>query len=137
MFSIHSQSIAPRPARKRRQGGFTLVELLIAMVVMAIGLLGAAQMVPLAMAGVKQAGLRTRSVQMAQQKLDDLKAADYSAAALIAGNYTETADRVTLAWTIVDDTPVPGAKEIRLNASWPSIRGTQVSHFVTFLTSGQ
>jgi Tfp pilus assembly protein PilV len=114
-----------------------LIELLIAIVVMAIGLLGAAQMIPLAMAGVTQAGQRTRSVQFAQERLDDLRAADFSDAALTAGTYTETIENMTLSWTIADSIPVPNTKRIQLTASWPTIRGTQTSSFTTFLSSGQ
>lgn len=122
------------PARER---GFSMVELLIAMVVMAIGMLGAAQMIPLAMAGVTQAGLRTRSVQLAQDRLDNLRANDFDAAPLTAGTYSETVDPITVSWTITDNDPMPGTKRIELQASWPSIRGTQNSNFSTFLTSGQ
>ena len=122
----------PAGARER---GFSMVELLVAMVVMAIGLLGAAQMIPLAMAGVTQAGLRTKSVQLAQQRLDQLGAAEYDS--VTAGTYSETQDPITLSWTITDDDPLAGTKRVAMEASWPSVRGMQTTNFSTFLTSGQ
>lgn len=126
----------PIGVRPRQERGFSLVELLIAMVVMAIGLMGAAQMIPLAMAGVTQAGIRTKSVQLAQDRLDNLRSNDFTAAALTAGTYTETVDPITVSWTITDDDPLPGTKRIELQASWPTIRGTQTSNFSTFLSRG-
>ena len=120
-----------------RERGFSMVELLIAMVVMAIGLLGAAQMIPLAMAGVTQAGMRTRSVQLAQERLDELTSNDFDASVLNAGTYSETADNTTLDWTIADDNPYPGTKRIDLTVSWVTSRGTQTSSFTTYLSGGR
>lgn len=122
---------------RRRDGGFSLIELLVAMTVLGIGLLTTAQMVPLAMAGVSQAGLRSRSVQFAQERLDDLKASDFDSAALTAGDYQEVVDNITLDWTITDSEPLPNSKRIDLTASWPSIHGTQSSSFTTYLYDGQ
>ncbi len=122
---------------RRRDGGFSMIELLIAMSILGIGLLSTAQMVPLAMAGVAQAGLRSRSVQFAQERLDDLKASDFDSAALIAGTYQEVVDNITIDWTITDDDPLPDTKRIDLTASWPSVHGTQTTAFITYLTEGQ
>ena len=140
MVTTHAQLAANEPPigeRSRRERGFSMVELLIAMVVMAIGLMGAAQMIPLAMAGVTQAGMRTRSVQIAQERLDDLVSKDYDASVLNAGTYSETVDNTTLDWTIADDSPVPGTKRIDLTVSWVTARGTQNSSFTTFLSGGR
>ena len=123
-----------RRAGRRPNRGFSLIELLIAMSVLGIGLLSTAQMVPLAMAGVTQAGLRSRSVQFAQERLDDLKASDFDSAALTAGDYQEVVDNITLDWTITDSEPLPNSKRIDLTASWPSIQGTRSSSFTTFLS---
>jgi prepilin-type N-terminal cleavage/methylation domain-containing protein len=128
---------AGRASRRRRAAGFSVVELLIAMVVMAIGLLGAAQMIPLAMAGVTQAGNRSRSVQLAQERLDDLMGSDFDSSALIAGTYSEAVDNTTIDWTIADDSPVPGTKRIDLTVSWQTSRGTRSSSFTTYLSGGR
>jgi type IV pilus modification protein PilV len=136
MHHLLQRRIRPR-RRAHRARGFSLVELLIAMVVMAIGLLGAAQMIPLAMAGVTQAGIRTRSVQLAQERLDELVTNDYEAAVLNAGTYSETVDNTTIDWTIADNIPVPGTKRIDLAVSWVTSRGTQTSSFTTYLSGGR
>mgnify|MGYP001108074209 CR=1 FL=1 len=67
--------------------GFSLVEVMIAITFLGIGLLAVAQFIPLGMAGITQARVRTNAVQAAQLRLDDLKSEDFSSAALTAGLY--------------------------------------------------
>jgi type IV pilus modification protein PilV len=130
-------TVAPaRRGRRSRSEGFSLLETMIAMVVLGIGLLGVAQMIPLALAGVTQAGLRTSAVQAAQQRLDNLRSSEFADAALQAGTYTETLNGYSLAWTITDDDPVEGSKRIALTASWETVHGTRTTDLSTFITRG-
>lgn len=115
--------------------GFSLVEVMIAITFLGIGLLAVAQFIPLGMAGITQARVRTNAVQAAQLRLDDLKSEDFSSAALTAGTYTETAGNYTLSWTIIDDNPVPGSKRINLTASWANLTGTKNARLTTFVTA--
>jgi prepilin-type N-terminal cleavage/methylation domain-containing protein len=117
--------------------GFSLVEVMIAMTFLGIGLLAVAQMIPLGMAGVTQARLRTNAVQSAQQKVDELRAGDFSDAALTAGTYSETDGHYTLDWTVTDDTPVPGVKRLAMTASWPHYSGTKTVNLTTHIAAGQ
>jgi type IV pilus assembly protein PilV len=123
--------------KKRRSAGFSLIEVTIAMVILGIGLLSAAQMIPLAMAGVTQARVRTNAVQEAQQRLDDLMANDFDDAALNAGTYTETVGNYNLTWTITDNNPVPRSKRIELTAAWTTVTGAQDASFTTYLSGGR
>jgi type IV pilus assembly protein PilV len=123
--------------KKGRSAGFSLIEVTIAMVVLGIGLLSAAQMIPLAMAGVTQARVRTNAVQEAQERLDDLMANDFDDAALNAGTYTETVGNYNLTWTITDNNPVPGSKRIELTTSWTTVTGAQDASFTTYLSGGR
>lgn len=117
--------------------GFSLIEVMIAITFLGIGLLAVAQMIPLGMAGVTQARVRTNAVQSAQQKLDELRAAEFTDAALTAGAYSETDGKYTLDWTIADDTPVPGVKRLTMAASWPHHSGTKSVNLTTHITAGQ
>jgi type IV pilus assembly protein PilV len=123
--------------KKSRSAGFSLIEVTIAMVILGIGLLSAAQMIPLAMAGVTQARVRTNAVQEAQQRLDDLMANDFDDAALNAGTYTETVGNYNLTWTITDNSPVPRSKRIELTAAWTTVTGAQDASFTTYLSGGR
>lgn len=122
--------------RSRRGEGFSLIETMIAMVVLGIGMLAVAQMIPLALANVSQAGVRTKAVQAAQQRMDNLRSNDFQAAALTAGNYSETQGRYTLNWTITDNTPVQDSKQIVLTATWQTRAGARNATLQTFVTRG-
>jgi prepilin-type N-terminal cleavage/methylation domain-containing protein len=118
-----------------RSAGFSLIEVMMAITFLGIGLLAIGQLVPAGMAGITQARVRTNAVQAAQVRLDDLRSEDFTAAALTAGTYTETVAGYTLAWTITDNTPVPGSKRINLTASWQNLTGTKTARLTTFVTA--
>jgi len=131
-----------RPRLRRRRGssrsrGFSLIEVMIALTFLSIGLLAVAQMIPLGLVGVTQARVRTSAVQAAQQKIDALRAADFSAVELTAGDYTETDGNYTLGWTITDNTPVTGVKRVDLTASWQHLGNTKSLTLNTQITAGQ
>lgn len=143
MIAMTQESAAKRhPVSARRgatrgpQNGFSLVETMIAMVILGIGLLWVAQMVPVALAGVTQAGVRTNAVQAAQERLDDLKASGFTDAPLEAGSYSETQGKYTLSWTVTDNVPVPGSKRIVMTASWNTAKGTQSATLNTLVSRG-
>ena len=117
--------------------GFSLIEVMFAMTFLSIGLLAVAQMIPLGMAGVVQARVRTNATQAAQEKLDELRGDDFSAASLAAGTYTEDTGDYALTWVITDNTPVPGVKRLALTASWEHWSGTKTVDLSTHLTPGQ
>lgn len=127
--------------RKRRQlprhrsEGFSLIEVMIAITFLGIGLLAVGQLVPLGMAGITQARVRTNAVQAAQVRMDDLRSEAFAAPALAAGTYTETVGNYTLTWTITDDNPVPGSKRINLTASWQNLTGVKTARLTTFVTT--
>ena len=122
-----------RPAD--RSSGFSLIEVMIAMTIISIGLLIVAQTIPLALMTTTQAGVRTNAVQVAQQRLDDLRSQDYYSGALTAGVYSATDGNYTLAWSIQDSLPVPGSKRIDLTASWQAAKGTREATMTTYVSA--
>lgn len=129
LTSIAKRALIRRGGGGRRDRGFSLVEMMLAMTVLGIGLLSIAQIIPLALAGSTHARLRTQAVQAGQQRLDDLMAVPYDS--LLAGNFSETVDNYSVAWTVSDDVPVPGSKRIDLVASWVTLKGTQTVELAT------
>ncbi len=62
---------------KRREGGFTLIEVLIAIVILSVGLLSLAQMMVLATRSNTLSGRMTSSAALAREQLERLKAAPF------------------------------------------------------------
>jgi uncharacterized protein (TIGR02598 family) len=125
----------PRRHLRKRTAGFSLVEVMIAITFMGIGLLAIAQLVPLGLGTITQARVRTNAVQAAQQRIDDIRSADFSSVDLAAGTYTETLGNYTLNWTITDDSPVPGSKRISMTATWQHLTGAKTAQLVTYVSA--
>jgi Tfp pilus assembly protein PilV len=66
----------PQP---KRQIGFTLIEALIALVVLSLGLFGLIQIQTRVMAATGDSKTRTVAVNLTQEKLEELRASDYAA----------------------------------------------------------
>ena len=119
----------------RSQAGFSLVEAMVAMTILSVGLLVAAQTIPMALMATGQAGVRTSAVQVAQQRLDDLRSQDYYAGSLTPGVYTATAGNYDIEWAITDSIPVPGSKCITMTASWDAATGAQEATLTTYVSA--
>ena len=70
----------------RRQAGFSLVEVLVAVLVLALGVLGAARLQLTALRTGQQSGLHSAAVQLAAEMADRIRANDASMRAADADN---------------------------------------------------
>jgi prepilin-type N-terminal cleavage/methylation domain-containing protein len=64
--------------RRLGQKGVTMVELMVAMILMAVALVALAASIPYAMYGVVASGFQTTATLLAQEAMERAKAADYS-----------------------------------------------------------
>ena len=70
--------------RRRDQRGVTVIELMVAMILMAIALLALAASIPYAMYGVVASGFQTTATLLAQEAIERAKAADYGSMASVS-----------------------------------------------------
>ena len=63
---------------QKNQNGFTLIEVMTAMAIFAIGILGVAKMQIIAIEGNSNAGELTKASTIAQDKIEDLMSLDYN-----------------------------------------------------------
>jgi prepilin-type N-terminal cleavage/methylation domain-containing protein len=64
--------------RRLDQKGVTMVELMVAMILMAVALIALAASIPYAMYGVVASGFQTTATLLAQEAIERAKAADYA-----------------------------------------------------------
>lgn len=133
-----------------KEKGFTLIELMIAMVVLGIGILALIQMQVAAMSGNSSANQMTIATTLAQDQIERLKRLSFFDAALAdanAGNngaLTNPTDdesfdqtdagnpinessgttglrRYRRFWSIADDTPIQGVKTVVVFVYWGTV----------------
>jgi len=114
--------------------GFTLLEVMVAMVILAIGLLGLAALQVVAIKGHAFGHQMSYATSLAQETFEELKNLDFDDAALdpLGNPHTQTVagDRgvtYTVTWNVQDDTPAADMKSVALDITWDSLRLGQVN----------
>ncbi len=112
----------------KRNKGFTLLEIIIALIILTIGLIAIAYMANSAISGNRKAKLLTQAVTLAQDKLEELKGVDYDV--LTSDNDTVNIGNIAYlrTWTVQTD----ASKEMKtatVIVSWNS--GAKSVTFVT------
>lgn len=94
---------------RRGEGGFTLVEVLVSTLVLTIGLIGTAGLLVVTMTQQIAARESTRSVRLANDKLDELMTLPFNSPAISiggdvntdVGNYSDSpADGIDVRWAV-------------------------------------
>ena len=102
--------------------GFTLVEVLIASVIFAVGVLAVAGMQTSAFKGNTTASEITKSSGRAANILENLLAANYSA--LATGSLPDE-DGYSTSWTVTEDPGTNSFKTIEVNIEWIDTSGME------------
>ena len=90
--------IRRRPARRQQRGGFTLIEMIIAIIVMSIGILGLAGTATYVATQMGGGGAQTVAASLATKVADSVSARRCTS--IVGG--TQTKRGVTVTWTVAD-----------------------------------
>lgn len=105
------------------QKGFSLVEVLIAMTIFAIGVLALAQMQVTAIRGNAFSSTTTDGTTLAQNRVEQLMSLAYDDGALAAGNHgpvTEGPQNLyNVSWNVVNNSPpLANTKTVNVSVTW-------------------
>lgn len=117
----------------RNQRAFSLLEVLIALVILAVGMLGLAGLQIMSINGNRFGQEMTVASTLAQNKLEELRQTDFDS--LVSSNdiCINQASGVNFdrEWTVTEDSPAAGMKTIDVTVSWP---GTEADRQVNIST---
>jgi prepilin-type N-terminal cleavage/methylation domain-containing protein len=113
------KKLTPAPGSK----GFSLIELLVALVFMGIGLLGVAAVFPLGTRFVNSSKITSTAIALSREKIEELEIASSVSPSMAQGSYSDTQGPFQRDWTITDDTPMSTMKRIQVTTSWDSPQG--------------
>ena len=104
----------------RRACGYTLIEALIALLVLAIGLLGIAGLYVSSLRGDALSRDLEFVSRVTLEEMDMLNASSY--ASLVSGSKTVThrGSDYNVVWTVTDDTPGVDTKQVVMKVGWPT-----------------
>lgn len=117
----------------RGSSGFSLLELVFAMVLLSIGLLGVASIFPLGTRFVNSGKITSTAVAFASEKMEELQSLPGDSAELQAGTYSDEITPYKRNWSIVDDMPIAGMKHLQVTTSWDTSRGTRQVTLETYV----
>jgi len=98
--------------------GFTLVEALVAIVILVVGVLGAASLTGALMQSNRDATDRTRALELLRHKVEQIQSQGYYE--VVTGSDARAVGGVTFtrSWTVTPDSPIAGLRDVQVNVTW-------------------
>jgi len=113
--------------------GFTLLEILVAITIFAIGLLGVAGMQIMGIHGNYTARGHTQAATWGTDRIERLMTVGYDDTDLASGAHGPvTQGKYSISWTVADDEPIDNCKAIRIIVIWQDKgtgRSTSFTHY--------
>ena len=121
--------------------GFSLLELIIAIAVLAVGLVGVLQIFPIGLRASQRAGMMTKAAFLAQNKIEDVKLAGFDAITELPPKIPLSGKDGDFEWNIkIDDVNLEGVentsemRKVTVILTWPERNTTRSKDFITYVT---
>jgi prepilin-type N-terminal cleavage/methylation domain-containing protein len=109
--------------RFRGSRGFTLIEVVVAIVMLTFGVLASASLTAALMRSNRTVTNRTRAVETLRVKVEDLQSKNY--AQIASGSDAATIGGITFnrSWTVTANSPAANLKTVTLTVTWGDRQG--------------
>ena len=119
--------------RRKQQGGFSLVEAMVALLIFGVGAIMLMQLAPKATQYANHGRKLSEANGLAQGLIEELRSLPTNDASLAAGSYSDSSvTGFVRSWAITDNDPIDGMKRVEASVSFESIRPDSVSTVVTY-----
>lgn len=128
----------PRDGRLRNRSGFTLTEVMIALLVFGIGLVGLAAALPNGMQSREKARRMSVATFLTKEQVERLRSLSFDDGDLAAGVHTDPTNPIDgvfrRRWQVQDNSPLPGMKRVTVSTSFITDSADSQAVSVTQLT---
>lgn len=126
---------------QRHKRGFSLLELIIAIGVLAIGLVGVLQIFPVGLRASRHSGMITKAAFLAQNKMEEIKMQDFEEIADFSPEIPLSGTDGDFDWEIfIDEVELDGVesdeniRKVSITISWLERNRKRSKDFVTYVT---
>ena len=122
--------------RDTREAGFTLVEAMVALVIFGVGTIALLSLAPRATQFTARGQQVTKAAQLAQAKVEELRALPSTDAWLAAGTHVDDANPLDgvyrRQWIVTADDPIQGMSRVEVRVAYPTVSADSVAALVTY-----
>jgi prepilin-type N-terminal cleavage/methylation domain-containing protein len=118
---------------KRARSGFTIIEVLVAVTILAVGVVALAGSSATVTRMITRGKVDTRAAQLATQRVEALRLIAYSTTprcTALANGGPQATDHVTLSWTVAANGT---GRTVNVSASYATGRGTRTEVLTTYI----
>ena len=123
----------------KSQKGVGLIEIIIAMLIFAIGITAAIRTLPVSNAATSRSRNLTMATNLAQQKIEELMGTPFNDGQLLAGAHNDQTNPIeriyTRTWNVTDNDPVVDMKTVTVTVTYLSGSNDNAVTLSTYLTS--
>jgi prepilin-type N-terminal cleavage/methylation domain-containing protein len=121
-----------------RSGGFTLVEIIIAIALFGIGVLALAAVMPMGINRNNKAGQLSRASELVAARAEQFLATPYTEPGLAPGTHDDPGnpyeDQYHVRWTVEEDQPIAYCKRVTIQVNCPSLTSPATAKTVIVLS---
>ncbi|MBU0759182.1 MAG: prepilin-type N-terminal cleavage/methylation domain-containing protein [Candidatus Omnitrophica bacterium] len=121
--------------------GFSLLELIIAIGVLAVGLVGVLQIFPVGLRASQRAGMMTKAAFLAQNKLEEVKMAGFGSITALPPTILLAGEDRDFEWEITIDKPElnglndnDNMRKVTVTVNWMDRSKKRSKDFITYVT---